>query len=183
MRTEEGELHLFVAVDGTSKYAFPWLKVKATTATAREFLDELAAAVPYRIHSILTDTGIQFADLPKNREKPAALWRGHPVDRLPDPRHRASTHQAQPSLDQQPGRTDEPTLKEAAVRRYHYEIHDQLESHLAVIPDAYNFARRLKTLRGLTLYEAICKAWSGEPDRFRLNPVHWTSGTEQLGVF
>jgi|TARA_Y100000114_G_scaffold140694_1_gene145830 hypothetical protein len=34
----------------------------------------------------------------------------------------------------------------------------------------------VKTLRGLTPYEAICKPWSGEPDRFRLDPVHWTSG-------
>ncbi|MGF6313389.1 hypothetical protein ABIB82_007544 [Bradyrhizobium sp. i1.8.4] len=50
------------------------------------------------------------------------------------------------------------TLKEATVRRYHYETHRQLEDHLAVFLDAYNFARRLKTLRGLTPYEAICKA-------------------------
>jgi len=68
------------------------------------------------------------------------------------------------------------TLKEATVRRYHYETHDQLESHLAVFLDAYNFARRLKTLRGLTPYEAICKAWTDEPDRFRSDPVHLTSG-------
>ncbi|MBP6879089.1 MAG: IS481 family transposase, partial [Phenylobacterium sp.] len=36
--------------------------------------------------------------------------------------------------------------------------------------------RRLKTLRGLTPYEAICKAWADEPHRFRLDPVHVTSG-------
>lgn len=49
VRTEEGKLHLFVAVDRTSKYAFARLKTKATTVTAREFLDELVAAVPYEI--------------------------------------------------------------------------------------------------------------------------------------
>jgi hypothetical protein len=68
------------------------------------------------------------------------------------------------------------TLKEATVRRYHYETNRQLEDHLAAFLDAYNFARRLKTLRGLTPYEAICKAWADEPDRFRLDPVHLTSG-------
>ena len=67
------------------------------------------------------------------------------------------------------------TLKEATVRRYHYETHNQLESHLAVFLVAYNFARRLKTLRGLTPYEAICKAWTDEPNRFRLDPVRLTS--------
>ena len=49
------------------------------------------------------------------------------------------------------------TLKEATVRRYHYESHAQLRQHLADFITAYNFARRLKTLRGLTPYEAICE--------------------------
>ncbi len=44
------------------------------------------------------------------------------------------------------------TLKEATVRRYHYGSHRQLEDHLAAFLDAYNFAKRLKTLRGLTPY-------------------------------
>lgn len=41
---------------------------------------------------------------------------------------------------------------------------------------AYNFAKRLKTLRGLTPHEYICKAWTESPERFRLNPLHHTSG-------
>ncbi|MEB2331148.1 MAG: IS481 family transposase, partial [Nitrosomonas sp.] len=32
------------------------------------------------------------------------------------------------------------------------------------------FARRLKTLKGLTPYEYICKIWTNEPDRFIVNP-------------
>ena len=50
------------------------------------------------------------------------------------------------------------TLKEATVKRYHYDTHRQLEDHLAAFLDAYNFARRHQTLGGLTPYEAICKA-------------------------
>lgn len=68
------------------------------------------------------------------------------------------------------------TLKEATVRRYHYDSHQQLRQHLAAFLDAYNFARRLKTLHGLTPFEAICKAWADEPDRFRCDPTHLTSG-------
>lgn len=41
---------------------------------------------------------------------------------------------------------------------------------------AYNFARRLKTLRGLTPYEYICKIWTSEPERFTLNPIHQMPG-------
>jgi hypothetical protein len=50
------------------------------------------------------------------------------------------------------------TIKDATVKRYFYETHDQLRAHLRDFVDAYNFARRLKTLKGLTPYEFICKA-------------------------
>ena len=68
------------------------------------------------------------------------------------------------------------TLKEATMRRYHYDSHDQLRQHLGAFLDAYNFARRLKTLKGLTPFECICKAWTKEPDRFKYDPTHLTSG-------
>ena len=41
------------------------------------------------------------------------------------------------------------TIKDATVKRYFYETHDQLRTHLRDFVGAYNFARRLKTLRGL----------------------------------
>jgi hypothetical protein len=68
------------------------------------------------------------------------------------------------------------TIKEATVKRYHYDTHERLKSHLANFVDAYNFARRLKTLKGLTPYEFITKAWTKEPKRFRLDPIHQMPG-------
>ena len=41
------------------------------------------------------------------------------------------------------------TLKEATVRRYHYDSHDQLRQHLGAFLDAYNFGKSLKTHLGL----------------------------------
>lgn len=41
---------------------------------------------------------------------------------------------------------------------------------------AYNYARRLKTLQGLTPYEYICKIWTKEPERFNANPTQHMSG-------
>jgi transposase InsO family protein len=177
VRTEEGKLHLFVAVDRTSKYAFARLVKRATGMAARAFLDELVEAVPYQIHTILTDNGIQFADLPKNRNGPTAMWRGYPFDRTCQ-EHGIEHRLTKPNHPWTNGQVERMnrTLKEATVRRYHYESHRQLEDHLAAFLDAYNFARRLKTLRGLTPYEAICKAWAETPKCFRLDPVHLTSG-------
>jgi transposase InsO family protein len=68
------------------------------------------------------------------------------------------------------------TIKDATVKRFYYESHDQLRQHLADFVAAYNFARRLKTLRGLTPYEAICKAWTDEPSRFMHDPHHQIPG-------
>ena len=68
------------------------------------------------------------------------------------------------------------TIKEATVQRYHYDSHNQLRTHLSDFIAAYNFAKRLKTLGGLTTYEFICKCWQKEPDRFTLDPIHQMPG-------
>jgi hypothetical protein len=39
------------------------------------------------------------------------------------------------------------TIKEPTVKRFHYETHEQLRTHLTDFVSAYNFARRLKTLK------------------------------------
>lgn len=56
-----------VAIDRTSKFAVTQLVDKADRRTAWEFLEHLLEAVPYRIHTILTYDGIQFAQQPRNR--------------------------------------------------------------------------------------------------------------------
>ena len=53
---------------------------------------------------------------------------------------------------------------------------EQLRRHLADFVSAYNFGRRLKTLKGLTPYEFICKRWIIEPERFIVNPIHQMPG-------
>lgn len=60
------------------------------------------------------------------------------------------------------------TLKEATVRRYYYDSHDRLRAHLAVFVDAYNFGKRLKTLKGLTPFENIVKCWTERAEPVQL---------------
>lgn len=67
VQTAEGTLYLFVAIDRTSKFAVTQIVEKADRRTAWEFLEHLLEAVPYRIHTILTDNGIQFAAQPINQ--------------------------------------------------------------------------------------------------------------------
>jgi hypothetical protein len=48
--------------------------------------------------------------------------------------------------------------------------------HLADFMPAYNFARRLKTLSGLTPCRYIAKIWTSEPDRLIVDPIHQMPG-------
>jgi len=186
VHTEEGKLHMFVAIDRTSKFAFAELHERATRAVAKAFLNRLIEAVPYKIHTVLTDNGTQFTspgnvasaapDIRKAIDAGEVFW-CHAFEygcalanidhRLTKPNH--------PWTNGQVERMNR-TLKEATVRRYHYASHDELRAHLQTFLDAYNFAKRLKTLKGLTPYEFIVKCWTDQPTRFKLNPTHYFAG-------
>jgi transposase InsO family protein len=172
VQTAEGKLYLFVAIDRTSKFAFVELYSKAGKMNAAQFLRNLVKAVPYTIHTILTDNGIQFTNQERHQY---ALH--HIFDRVCDENdieHRL-TKVKHPWSNGQVERMNR-TIKEATVKRFHYDDHAQLEKHLADFIDAYNFGRRLKTLKGLTPYEFICKQWTIEPERFIIDPIHQMPG-------
>jgi transposase InsO family protein len=186
VHTTEGKLYLFVAIDRTSKFAFVQLVEKATRRVAGNFLRDLAMAVPYKIHTVLTDNGTHFTDPTGDGWTPEDIkvmrrdnvpFRCHSFEmacadldighRLTKPRH--------PWTNGQVERMNR-TIKDATVKRFHYDDHNQLRRHMTVFIDAYNFGRRLKTLRGLTPYEFICKIWTTEPERFKINPIHQMPG-------
>ena len=60
LQTAEGKLYLYVAIDRTSKFAFVQLVRKTGGTSGSAFLEALIAAVPDRIHTVLTDNGIQI---------------------------------------------------------------------------------------------------------------------------
>ena len=146
VRTEEGKLYMFVAIDRTSKFAYVELLEKYGKLEAAQFLRNLIAAIPYKIHTILTDNGIQFT----NRKKDKYAFQ-HIFDRVCAEHgieHRL-TKVNHPWTNGQVERMNR-TIKEATVKRYHYSSHQQLKEHLFNFVNAYNFAKRLKTLKGLT---------------------------------
>nr|WP_244492326.1 DDE-type integrase/transposase/recombinase [Methylobacterium sp. Leaf361] len=110
VHTEEGRLYLLVAIDRTSKFASAELHEKITRRVAGNFLRALAAAVPYKIHTVLTDNGTHYhrairqhvdaggdqSDARREGAVPLPLLRGC----LRRPRHRAPSHEAAPSLDE-----------------------------------------------------------------------------------
>ncbi|WAW10304.1 IS481 family transposase [Oxalobacter vibrioformis] len=172
VRTAEGRLYLFAAIDRTSKFAYVELHQRAGKMQAAQFLRNLQEALPYAIHTVLTDNGIQFT----NREKDRFAFE-HIFDRVCRENgieHRL-TKVKHPWTNGQVERMNR-TVKQATVNRYHYDDHKQFENYLQNFMNAYNFARRLKSLKGLTPYEFICKIWTTQPHRFTLNPSHQMPG-------
>jgi transposase-like protein len=172
VRTEEGKLYLFVAIDRTSKFVYVELLAKYGKMEAAQFLRNLIKIVPYKVHTVLTDNGIQFTNRKADR------WTlDHIFDRvcLENKIEHRLTKVNHPWTNGQVERMNR-TIKEATVKKYYYQNHEQLRNHLHDFINAYNFAKRLKTLKGLTPYEYIIKIWQLSPERFILNPIHYNMG-------
>ncbi len=133
---------------------------------AVQFPGNLVAALPYRIHAVLT--GLPMAAPPVRIFGRVCEENAIPL-RL--------TKIKQPWTNGQVERMNR-MIKEATVQRYHCDTHAELEGHLAAFIAACNCARRLKlkTLRGRTPFEFICGKWTNEPDRVKADPTHHTPG-------
>ncbi|KFA39434.1 integrase, partial [Xanthomonas vasicola pv. musacearum NCPPB 4384] len=52
----------FVAIDRTSKFVLTELHAAANTLVAAQFLQNVIQTMPYTLHTVLTDNGIQFTN-------------------------------------------------------------------------------------------------------------------------
>ena len=163
VRTEEGRGHLFGAIDRTSKVAFAELHPRATKMLAAEFLRRVLAALPCKVHKVLSDNGTQFGNMPHQ----IYAWR-HIFGRVCD-EHGIGyrfTKPAHPWTNGQVERMNR-TLKEATVQRCHYQTTAELNEHLQAFCLAYNYAKRLKILCGRTPHEFVCVQWQKNPTILR----------------
>ena len=67
VRTEAGKLYLFVAIDRTSKLTYVELLPNYGKMEAAQFLRNRIDHIPYKIHTLLTDNGIQFTNRKKDQ--------------------------------------------------------------------------------------------------------------------
>ena len=126
VQTEEGKQYLFIAIDRMSKLAFAELHPHNTQAIAEEFLRRVLPQIPYKVHKLLSDNGLQFRHLPHH----VHVGR-HPVGQLCDEWgiEQRFTKLVHPWTNDQVERMNR-TVKEATIKRFHYETTDQLNTHL-----------------------------------------------------
>ncbi len=77
VRTEEGKCDLFIAIERTSKLVFREFHDRHSESITADFLRHLVDAVPDKIHTVLTDNGLQLTN--PERQKYAL---SHFFDRL-----------------------------------------------------------------------------------------------------
>jgi len=165
-------------IDRASNFAFVELHEKVTRRTASDFLRRLIAVVPYKVHTVLADNRTYFtASGSTSSAAPdikAALNAGEPVWA-----HAFEYACAQNGTSGQVERMNR-TVKDATVKRDFYETHERLRTHMRDFVDAYNFARRHKTLRGLTPRDSSAKPGLPTP-LFHNQSAPPTAGTKHLG--
>ena len=166
VRTEEGFLYLFVGIDRTTKFCFARLYKNQTAQTAVKFLTEMQTSFPNLIGKVLTDNGAQFTRYKGDKG-------GHIFTQTCKKlgiEHR-TTKPYHPWTNGQVERMNR-TIKQATVKKFYYKNHTLLETHLQSFINAYNYARPLKTLKGLCPYEKVCLYLRSEQGKPYLNPNH-----------
>jgi len=62
------------------------------------------------------------------------------------------------------------TIKGQRRSNFHYDNHEQSKMHPQTFMEAYDFARRSKTLKGLTLHKSIGKTHQNQPQLLKIKP-------------
>src|SRR4051794_1745416 len=180
LRLAQGKLFMFLAIDRVSKFTHVAFMDANTKANGAAFLRQVVAAFPYRLHTVLTDNGMAFADLPKNRGRHReieAVFGGHIFDRVCHEhgiKHR-HTKPYHPWTNGQAERMNR-TVKEATIKAFHYPDSEALQAHVLAFVTAYNFAKHLKALQWRTPFQAICEAWQADAATFKIDPHHLIPG-------
>jgi transposase InsO family protein len=168
---------MFLAIDRVSQFTHVAFFEAATKMNGAAFLRAVIAVFPYAIHTVLTDTGMAFADLPQYRDGPTATWMGHIFDRVC--REHGITHKLtrpdHPWTNGQAERMNR-TIKDATIKVFHYPDLESLKAHVLAFVTAYNFGKHLKRLQWRTPFQAICEAWAKDPAPFKINPHHLIPG-------
>lgn len=181
MKLGSGKQHMFVAVDRVTKFTHVAFFDRATKANGAQFLRQVIEAFPYRIHTVLTDNGVAFAEQERYRGSVTHACIGHIFERVclfNGIKHKR-TRPYHPWTNGMVERMNR-TIRDATIKSYEYLDMAQLRAHVLAFVHSYNFGKHLKVLRWKTPFRTVCEAWSKDPSPFRLHPHHLIVGLNSM---
>jgi transposase len=161
---------LFVSIDRETKCVYAEIFANKTMENATIFLKNVYKFYPYKIHTILTDNGLQFTyrSLPKDKQ----TIKTHPFDKVcndNNTEHRL-TKFAHPWTNGQVEKMNH-IIKSATLKLFHYENIDEYSRHLAKFLNYYNYDKKLKSLKFKSPYDKILERYQEKPNLFFGTPV------------
>ncbi len=123
---------MFLAIDRVSKFTYVEFHDRAAKREGSAFLKAVVEVFPYKIHSVLTDNGMAFADLRRTGVAPRRRFLGpHIFDRAClangiDHRLAKPYHPWTNSHAERMNRT----IKDATVKVFHYDDLHSLKAHV-----------------------------------------------------
>ena len=166
VRSADGAHYMFNAMDAASKFVFVWMGTEGGPTEAVAFLARLAANLPFRMERVLTLATPPFVNEADEGAGFARACRERAIEH-------ALTSTPHPWSSGRGARM-ERTIRESVT----FASEAYLARLLQDFVHAYNFRRRLKTLRGQTPHDFICDVWRREPHRFWRDPRHPMLGLE-----
>jgi transposase InsO family protein len=182
LRLAQGKLFMFLAIDRVSKFTHVGFFDANTKLNGAAFLREVVEVFPYKLHTVLTDNGMAFADLPRNRGRYPeieAIFGGHIFDRVCGQHgiEHKLTKPYHPWTNGQAERMNR-TVEDATIKAFHYPDLEALKAHVLAFVRAYNFAKHLKALRWRSPFQAVCGAREADPSAFKIDPHHLIPGPD-----
>ena len=175
LRLTQDKLNMRLAIDRVSKFTYARFRDDFGKMNGADYLRGVIKAFSYKIHTVLTNNGMAFADLPKNRNKPIHAFLGmHIFGRVCN--ENGITHKlTKPYYPWTNGQAERMnrTIKDATIKAYHYADLQSLQAHVLTFVCAFNFAKHFKTLRWKTPYQALLTP--GRKTRLYSKPIPVTS--------
>jgi transposase-like protein len=161
---------LFVAIDRTTKWVYIEVALQKTALAAQEFLQNLVAACPYRIHKVLTDNGSEFTYqlLPAERRPKQKV---HPFDTVCQQHtidHRLTPYRSPWTNGQV--EVMNKKIKESTVYQYFYPTVEVFKSHLYHWLLAYNHHHKLSSLNRRPPWAEVIRRYELDPTHFHKDP-------------
>ncbi len=170
----EGQQHYcFVSIDRATRLIFLGVYEHKDKEAATDFLARCVEFYPFKIEKILTDNGREFTLCGFKNRWGTQTRTVHPFEQLCH-EQQIEHRKTKPYTPKTNGLVERANglIKENTTKAHHYQNAEQMKQDLHRWLVHYNFYRGHRRLGRITPYEAVCRWYDKQPERFLKEPTH-----------